>query len=299
MRIGAFRVEGYALAQGERLSTHEEIVTEDYFATVGLRLLQGRFFGPEDRGVGSRSTLVNETIARRFFPHGDAIGKRWNYGGPIDSESFVIIGVVEDAKYVELRTAPPNMVYHLAAARPEFVLVDLEVRTTGSPAAMAATIRQALSRSEARLPVLDTVPLGERLARGVARDSLTARLTSIFGAIGLLLASLGLYGTISYGISLRVPEIGLRMALGANRGSVLGMVMREALLVVIAGAATGIPLAYLAGRSMQTMLYGIPPMDPVAYAAGAALLVAVSALAAFLPARRASWIEPMAALNRN
>jgi putative ABC transport system permease protein len=291
-----FAVEGYALAQRERLSTHEEIVTEDYFATVGLRLLQGRFFGPEDRG--SRNTLVNETIARRFFPHGDALGKRWDYGGPIDSASFVIIGVVEDAKYVELRTAPPNMVYHLSAARPEFVLVDLEVRTTGSPAAMAATIRQALARSEARLAVLDAVPLGERLARGVARDSLTARLTSIFGAIGLLLASLGLYGTISYGISRRVPEIGLRMALGADRRSVLGMVMREALLVVIAGAALGIPLAYLAGRSLQTMLYGIPAMDPVAYAAGAALLVAVSALAAFLPARRASWIEPMAALNR-
>ena len=299
VRIGTFGVEGYALAQGERLSTHEEIVTEDYFATVGLRLLQGRFFGPEDRNIGSRTTLVNETIARRFFPHGDAIGKRWNYGGPIDAKSFVIIGVVEDAKSVELRIAPPNMVYHLAAARPEFVLVDLEVRTTGSPAAMAATIRQALAQSEARLPVLDAVPLGERLARGVARDSLTARLTSIFGAIALLLASLGLYGTISYGISRRVAEIGLRMALGADRRSVLSMVMREALLVVIAGAATGIPLAYLAGRSMQTMLYGVPAMDPVAYAAGAALLVAVSALAAFLPARRASSIEPMAALNRS
>jgi ABC-type antimicrobial peptide transport system permease subunit len=190
------------------------------------------------------------------------------------------------------------MVYHLASARPQELLVDLEVRTTGSPSAMAATIRQTLAQSEPRLPVLDVIPLGHRIARGLATDILAAKLTVVFGIIALLLACLGLYGTVSYSISRRVAEIGLRMALGADRRSVLGMIMREALLVVVAGAGAGIPLAYLAGRGVQTMLYGVPPVDPVAYAAGASLLLTVSGLAAFLAARRASRLEPTIALNR-
>jgi predicted lysophospholipase L1 biosynthesis ABC-type transport system permease subunit len=214
-------------------------------------------------------------------------------------EAFIIVGVVEDAKYVDLRTPPPNMAYHLVAAEDDEVLSDLEIRTTGAPATIAATVRQVLAESEPRLPVLDVVPLSDRMTRRMSQETLIARLASIFSAIALLLACLGLYGTISYGINRRVPEIGLRMALGADRRSVLGMIVREALCLVILGAVVGVPFAYMAGRSVRTMLYEIPPRDPTAYGAGAILLVAVSLLAAFLPARRASRIEPMVALNRN
>ena len=298
-RIGGFGIEGYTPAQGERLSSNEEVVTEDYFDTVGLRLLRGRLFAPEDHAPGNRNTIVNETIARRFFKNGDAIGKRWDWGSPVGSDAFVIVGVVEDAKYVQLRTPPPNMVYQLAAAQGDDILSDLEIRTAGSPAAMTATVRQVLAESEPRLPVLDVMPLSGRIAQRVSQDALIARLTSIFSAIALFLACLGLYGTISYGINRRVPEIGLRMALGADRRSVLRMILRESLLLVILGAAVGVPLAYFAGRSVRTMLFEIPPLDPIAYGAGALLLVAVSLLAAFLPARRASRIEPMVALNRS
>jgi predicted permease len=297
--IGGFGVEGYTPAQGERLSSNEEVVTEDYFSTVGLRLLQGRLFGPEDHALGNRNTIVNETIARRFFKNGDAIGKRWNWGSPVGPDGFVIVGVVEDAKYVNLRTPPPNMVYQLAAAQLDDVLSDLEIRTVGSPRTMTATVRQVLAKSEPRLPVLDVMPLSGRMAQRVSQDTLIARLTSIFSAIALFLACLGLYGTISYGINRRVPEIGLRMALGADRRSVLVMILREALLLVSVGAIVGVPLAYFAGRSMRTMLYEIPPLDPIAYGAGAIVLTTVSIVAAFLPARRASRIEPMVALNRN
>jgi predicted lysophospholipase L1 biosynthesis ABC-type transport system permease subunit len=255
-------------------------------------------FGPEDHTPGNRNTIVNETIARRFFKNGDAIGRRWNWGGPIGPDAFVIVGVVEDAKYVELRTAPPNMVYQLAAPQDDQILSDLEIRTTSSPAAMAATVRQVLAESEPRLPALDVMPLGARMAQRISQDALIARLTSIFSAIALFLACLGLYGTISYGINRRVPEIGLRMALGADRQSVLRMILRESILLVVIGAALGVPLAYSAGRSLRTMLFEIPPLDPIAYGTGALLLVAVSLLAAFLPARRAARIEPMVALNR-
>jgi predicted permease len=298
-RIGGFGIEGYTPAQGERLRSNEETVTEDYFETVGLRLLKGRFFGPEDHTPGNRNTIVNETIARRFFKNGDAIGKRWSWGSPVGSDAFVIVGVVEDAKYVQLRTPPPNMVYQLAAANDEDILSDLEIRTSRSSAAITATVRQVLAESEPQLPVLDVMPLSGRMSQRVSQDALIARLTSIFSAIALFLACLGLYGTISYGINRRVPEIGLRMALGADRRSVLGMILRESILLVILGGAVGVPLAYFAGRSLRTMLFEIPPLDPIAYGAGAFLLVAVSVVAAFLPARRASRIEPMVALNRS
>jgi ABC-type antimicrobial peptide transport system permease subunit len=137
------------------------------------------------------------------------------------------------------------------------------------------------------------------MAQRVSQDTLIARLTSIFSAIALFLACLGLYGTISYGVNRRAPEIGLRMALGADRRSVLRLILREALLLVSLGAIVGVPLAYIAGRSLQTMLYEIPPLDPISYGGGALVLIAVSVLAAFLPARRASRIEPVLALNRS
>jgi putative ABC transport system permease protein len=293
-----FGIEGYTPRHGERLTSHAEVVTEDYFGTVGLRLLQGRLFGPADHAPGNRNTIVNDAIARRFFKNGDAIGKRWGLGSPVGPDGFVIVGVVQDAKYVDLRTPPPNMVYHLAAAQPDRVLSDLEIRTAGSPTTMTATVRQVLADSEPRLSV-DVMPLRDRMAQRVSPDTLIARLTSIFSAIALFLAGLGLYGTISYGINRRVPEIGLRMALGADRRSVLRLILREALLVVGLGAIVGIPLAYIAGRSLRTMLYEIPPLDPTSYGGAAIVLIAVSLLAAFLPARRASRIEPMLALNRS
>jgi ABC-type antimicrobial peptide transport system permease subunit len=164
---------------------------------------------------------------------------------------------------------------------------------------MTATVRQVLAESEPRLPVLEVTPLSGRMAQRVSQDALVARLTSIFSAIALFLACLGLYGTISYGINRRVPEIGLRMALGADRRSVLRLILREALLLVSLGAIVGVPLAYIAGRSLRTMLYEIPPLDPISYGGGAIVLIAVSVLAAFLPARRASRIDPMLALNRS
>ena len=294
--IGDFGIEGYTPGQGERLRSNGEVVTEDYFRTVGLRLLQGRLFGPADHAPGNRNTIVNETIARRFFENGDALGKRWDWGSPVGPDGFVIVGVVEDAKYVDLRTPTPNMVYQLA--QPDQVLSHLEIRTAGSPTTMTATVRQVLAESEPRLPV-EVMPLSGRMAQRVSQDTLIARLTSVFSAITLFLACLGLYGTISYGINRRVPEIGLRMALGADRRAVLRLILREALLLVSLGAIVGVPLAYIAGRSLRTMLFEIPPLDPISYGGGALVLVAVSVLAAFLPARRASRIEPMPALNRS
>jgi ABC-type antimicrobial peptide transport system permease subunit len=140
--------------------------------------------------------------------------------------------------------------------------------------------------------------LEARLNRGLSNDALSANLSSVFGGAALLLASLGLYGTISYGVARRVSELGVRMALGAARSAVLWLVMREALALVVIGGLIGLPLAFAAGRSLGTLLYGVPPLDPVSYGGGAALLAFVAGIAAWLPAYRASRIDPMLALRK-
>ena len=297
-RISGLSVEGYTPAPKEQLRTNEDFVTADYFRTVGLRLLEGRNFGPQDRVAGAHSSIINATMAKRFFPGTSAIGKRWDYDSTIGKDSQVIVGVVEDARYVDVKVTPPNMAYQLVDASPDEVLSDLEIRTAGDPARAAETVRQTLSRLEPRLPIVEVVPLSDRLSRGVTEDRMVAGLTVIFGALALLLASLGLYGTISYGISRRVAELGLRMALGANRADVLLMVLREALTLVGIGLAVGAPLTFLASRSMSALLFGVTPADPLAFAGGAAVLFLVAAVAAYLPAHRASRIEPMTALSR-
>jgi ABC-type antimicrobial peptide transport system permease subunit len=162
---------------------------------------------------------------------------------------------------------------------------------------MVTTIRQVLAEAEPSLPVFDIVPLEERLNRGLSNDRLVASLTSVFGSIALVLACLGLYGTISYGVARRVTELGVRMALGANRGSVLWLVVKEAMMLVLIGAAVGAPLAFAAGRAIGSLLHGVRPIDPVAYGVGAGLLVLVAGLASYIPAHRASRIDPMVALR--
>ena len=297
-QISGFSIEGYTPRTGERMSTNEEIVTEDYFSTVGLKIVRGRTFGSGDRGEGSKATLINETMARRFFPGQDPIGKRWAYDANSVStpDAFVVVGVVEDAKYRDLKAAIPTMTYHLSGPSEDAVLSDLEVRTSGAPESLVPTLRQVLAEAEPNLPVYDILPIEQRVARALSQDAVVAQLTTVFSGISLLLACLGLYGTISYGVNQRVAELGLRIALGADRRQVLWLVMREALVLVAVGSVVGFSLAYLAARSLGTVLYGIGPADPLAYVIGTALLLSVGLVAAYLPAFRASRIEPMRAI---
>jgi predicted permease len=296
-RSSSFAIEGYTTGPDEQLMTNEEVVTADYFKTVGLDLVEGRLWTPDDARPGSRNTIVNRTMARRFFPEGGALGKRWTYGDPIGADSNVIVGVVEDAKYFDLRGTTPNMAYRLSAASPIDVLGNLEIRSAGTATVVADVVRQAVAEAEPALLVYDLVPLDQRVNRGLTNDRLIANLTSAFGVVALLLACLGLYGTISYGVARRVSELGVRMALGADRGVVLRLVIREAIALVAAGAVLGLPLAFVAGRTLVSFLYGVDPIDPISYTQATALLLAVASLAAYVPAYRASRIDPMVALR--
>jgi predicted permease len=293
----SFAIEGYTPAPGESLRTNEEIVAGDYFQTMGLRLLEGRLFEAQDRRAATRSTIVNATMAKRFFPGQSAIGKRWSYDS-LDKDAFTIVGVVEDARYLNVRETPPNMAYHPAEFDEGEVIADVEVRAAGAPAALAHVVRQALAEVEPRLPVSEIVPLNERVSRNLSQDRLVAVLATAFGGLALMLACLGLYGTISYGVSRRLAELALRMALGASAWRVLAMVMREALALVAIGAVVGLPLAFVGARTVGSLLYGVAPADVVSFGVGFLVLVAVAAVAAYIPAQRAARVSPMAALNR-
>jgi predicted permease len=291
-----FEVEGYVRSGDEQLSTQEEQVTIGYFQTVGLRVLQGRAFGPEDGAHTRRVSVISATMARRLFPNQDAVGKRWGGSTNFDADAFEIIGVVEDAYYGDLKHAPPNMVYLLAAQADQY-LNGIEVRVAGRPAALVRALRASLTETEPRLPVTFVRTLDEQVRGTIVLERLLTALTLTFSGVALFLACLGLYGTISYGVSRRRTELGLRMALGARRGAVVWLVMREALWLVGAGLLIGLPLSSVAGRAMRQFFFGITISDGRAHASAVLALLVIAATAAYIPARRASRLDPMLALR--
>ncbi len=305
-RTSSLLVEGYTPAPNERMNVQEEIVTPTYFRTLGIKLVKGRFFDSTDAASTRRVSVINETMAKRYFKGVDPIGRHWTYGRPVDRNAPEIVGVVADTHHNDLREAAPVFAYTMVAQgdladeggeRNVPYLSSLELRTVGQPAAMGATIRRVLRESEPRLPVVDITTMNERADKLTREERLVAYLTTAFSAIALLLASLGLYGSISYAVTRRTSEIGVRMALGANRASVLWLIMREALTLLAMGLVVGLPLALLAAHGMQTLLFGIRFTDVTIHGAAIIVLALVAAFAAYLPARRAARVDPMLALR--
>jgi predicted permease len=294
-RISSLGVEGYTRARGEENEVQEEFVTNAYFRTLGLGLVEGRTFGPEDSATSRKVSVINETMARRFFKGRSPIGQRWAFDDDV-SGGFEIVGVVRDARYNDLRGLTPNAAYRPAEQSSEY-LEGLEVRTSGPAASMAADIRRLVLEVEPRLPILDVATLDARVDFHLTQERLLAALTVIFGAVALLLACLGLYGTMAYSIARRTAELGVRVALGATRRDVLFLVLREALVVIAFGLAIGVPLSIWAGGRVDQLLYNVSPMDALSYISATLVLTIVAIAAALVPARRAAALEPMSALR--
>lgn len=294
---GDFLVEGYTPARDEEMETLKNWVTSDYFRTVGLAIKQGRGFGPEDSADSRRVGVINETMARRYFRNQSPIGKRLSWGSSnFDADGFEIVGVVEDARYNDVRDESLNMAYMLAVQTERYV-ENVELRAAGNATALTNAVRNALRESEPGLAVGTIETLDSRISRSIGVERLLAWLTMAFGAAALGLACLGLYGTISYAVRRRTAELGIRIALGADRAAVQWLIVREALLLVLVGGAVGLLFAFLAARAIGGLLYATAPSDPVAYGTAAGVLVVVCALAAYIPAWRASRLDPMRALR--
>jgi predicted permease len=284
------------LPEGTSRVVRNNVVGPDYFNAMGIPLRLGRSFGPQDTGKSQKVAVISETMAQRFFPNDSPLGKRFGINGPNSGGQIEIIGVVKDAKSISLTEQSRPMAYYPHAQGSGF-LSNLVVRHSGAPETVVPQIRQAIRQVNANLPVDEVVTLSEHVGRSLVQQKLVARLASFFGLLALLLACVGLYGVLSYAVARRTNEIGVRMALGAQPGNVLWLVLREALALVFGGVVIGLLAASFVTKLAGALLFGLKPTDPLTLAAAAVLLIVVGVLAGYLPARRAARIDPMAALR--
>ncbi|HVT58480.1 MAG TPA: ABC transporter permease [Thermoanaerobaculia bacterium] len=293
-RSSSALVAGYTPGRNQEPAVQEETVTPRYFETVGIQLLEGRGIGPQDQAATAKVAVINETMARHYFAGRSAVGRRFGYGKRADE--IEIVGVVRDARFISLRGATPMMAFRPVAQAVE-ALGDLEVRTWTGPGAFAEQLRHALREVEPNLPIDRIGTAEEQIGRSLSGELAVARLTSIFGILALLLAAIGLYGVMSYGVARRTNEIGLRMALGAKRGTVLGLIFREAMLLTAAGIVIGLAFAMAAAPLAKSQLFGLAAGDPPTLGLATLVLLVIAGLTGLLPAQRAASVNPMVALR--
>ncbi|GJG89349.1 hypothetical protein tb265_45300 [Gemmatimonadetes bacterium T265] len=288
------QVEGFRAAADADTVVQYDVVGPDYARTVGARLVRGRDLLASDDESGAKAALVNASMARFFFPGQDPIGRHVT----MDSATYAIVGVVADVQGQGVRDAPTRRLYVPVAQAPDRLdRYSLLVRTAGDPARAAGPVRQALHAADPSAVVLDASPLDALVRDSVGEDLLVARVVTLFGALALGLAALGLYGVLAHATLRRTNEFGLRMALGADARHVLGLVLREAAVLVAGGAAAGLPLSVAAARLLRHQLYGVEGGDPLTLVGVVGVLGATALLAAAVPARRATRVDPMVALR--
>jgi predicted permease len=270
-------------------------VTPQYFRTLQIPLIRGRLFTDQDTPDRPPVAIINDTIARRFFADQDPIGKR--LGIPDDPAFWrEIVGVVGDVKQEGLRAPIAPQVYEPFAQRPRRSF-SIVVRALGDPTSLAGEVRRAVLAVDPRQPLSSMQTLETLIARSITRDRFAAWLLASFAALAAVLAAIGIYGLIAYSVARRTSELGLRMALGADRGAILRLVLGESLRLVCIGLAIGLVAALAVTRVLSTLLYEIEPRDPLTIGGAAALLAVTAIAAALLPAQRASRVDPMTALR--
>jgi predicted permease len=275
--------------------SQERRVSRDFLATTGIPLVEGRDFATTETEKSPAVTIVNQTFVRKFLHGKDPIGQHFGYD-PVNDHRFQIVGVVRDARVNDIRETAPSMVYH-SLAQDVIDVESLDVRTSGDPSQLISQIRAEIRGVDPNLPIGGIVTLAEQVGNNLAQQRLIARLTTIFGLLALALACLGLYGVMSYTVSRRTGEFGIRLALGARRDSVLWLVLSQTLVVVVAGAAAGLLLSLLAVRTVSGLLFGLSPYDPATLLGAAAILTVVAVGSSLRPAWRATQIKPTEALR--
>jgi predicted permease len=276
-------------------SINRLVISPNFFDVMGIPVIRGRALNDRDLATSQKVAVINETAARKYFPNRDPLGAR--FGSSVENAGDIeVVGVLRDAKYESVRDAAPPTMYVPFLQNPRAFGV-FEVRAANSTVGVLASVRDVVRQIDPNLPLLDVSTQLEQVEKRFAQERVFAQAYTLFGGLALLLAAIGLFGLMSYNVARRTNEIGIRMALGAQRQDVLGMVMRESMLLVVIGVAVGLVTAVLAGRFVTSLLYGLPAVDPPSIAAAIAVMAIVSALAGYLPARRASRVDPMVALH--
>ena len=291
-------VEGYTTKQGEWVDPHMQFISPGFFDTMGIPVLLGRDFTIKDDKGAPMAAIVNERFARRYFGGANAIGRHVGMGGnPGTKTNIEIVGVVKDTKYESLRDEIPYELYR-PYRQMEFVIgMTAYVRTQSDPANLFSLLRRTVREVDSNVPVYRMRTLEQQVDKSLMSERLLATLSTIFGCLATVLAAVGLYGVMAYIVAQRTREIGIRMALGASGGSVVWLVMREVLLLAVAGLGIGLPSAWALTRLVETQLFGIQPADPPTMTMAAIGIASVATLAGYFPARRATGIDPMRALR--
>lgn len=279
------------------IPVYQNWVGPRYFATVGIRLLRGREFDEHDTQGSMAVVMITDSIARRYFSGRDPIGARMRGLAAAQQYDAEIVGVVADVRPVTLRDAPVAMVFYpYRLRRADALPTAIDIRVAGDPDRAVVAVREALTRAEPELTV-DVTSMPMRLAQHIERDRAVAYLTSAFAGLSLLLASVGLYGVLAYLVGQRSREIGLRLALGAQRSNVIGLVVKQGTALAVIGLTLGLAVAPVAARSLQGMFFEVSPLDATMFVTVAFLMFAVAGLATIIPARRATRVDPIVTLR--
>jgi len=291
---GGLSVEGSDITNDDQgFAVTVRHVSPGYFQALGLTLRRGREFNEQDSPQSPRVAVVNERMAKRYWGTVDVLGKHIStFNDGLWSE---IVGVVRDARDIDVRIEP-HAEYYVPLFQ-DASSFSLLVRTAGDPAALIPTITKQIWDEYPEMPVTNVLTVREVIEQSVGDEKLHAVLLGIFAGTGLLMALAGTYGVIAYVVERKTQEIGIRIALGASRGDVLLLVVRDAFLPVLAGIGVGIAVAVAAQRAIASQLYGVRPGDPLTFIGGALLMLLVAALACWVPGRRATRVDPMLALR--
>lgn len=298
-------LSGYTPAPKEEMGSALNRVSGRYFETAGIPIVEGRALTPADDAGAAKVAVVNQTLAKKFYPHGDAVGHMLKVGIDTIEGPWQIVGVARDSRTGGARGETQRMVYlplaQIVGKKGEGIedsfAYTIVLRTEGDPATVESALRNAMADVDPNLVVLRMRTIREHLETFVSHETLIARLTAIFALLALLLACIGLYGAMSFNVARRSSEIGIRIALGATGGGVQWMVLRESLTLFAAGVVVGIPAALASARLVRSQLYEMSPFDPGVFVMAVTVIGIVAVVSAWLPARRAGRVDPMTALR--
>jgi predicted permease len=293
-RVSSFIVEGQPRRFNREADAREEYVGSQYFQLMGMPIVRGRDFGDQDTAKSPHVIILNEAMVRKFFGDVDPVGKKMGYDTPADLE---VVGIVRDARIDGLREPAPPLMYHLLRQDPDEFARNLYVRAIGPADGVKTALARAIVTAEPNLAVREVVTLAELTERTVVNERLISRLTAVFGLLAVFVACLGLYATVSYSVTRRTNEIGVRMALGAAPSQVRRLVLRETMWLVITGSVAGLVLGVTVLGYVGTLLYGLSPRDPATLAGSAGVLLVLGLIAGLVPAWRASRVDPLKALR--
>jgi len=298
--ISPISIKGRTPAPGEDTSTLLNRVGPRFFETMGMPMLQGRSIESQDTATSPKAVIVNQTLANHFFPHGNAVGQRFTVADPSVKGEWEIAGIVRDAKYSNPRNEKPQRMAYL----PVMQLTEddnyaywIELRTASDPVKVITAVRGALTEIDPNLPVLQVKTITQQVNQLMNQEKLISQLSTFFSLLALSLACIGLYGVMTYNVVRRTSEIGIRIALGAQSGGVLWMILKESLALLAIGIALGIPATLAASRAIQSQLFGLTPSDPLTLGAAVLAISLVTLIAAYFPARRATKVDPIIALR--